>query len=122
MQVIAARVGYANIDALDSRFPLSPIVAVLSLSAQRPVGHRQGLLVPPKTIERRVEPAIAQGRETDDSHIDAYRRPSGNRTLDLLLRQDGNEPFPARTTDSYVPHPAQNAATIAVAQPTEPRQ
>src|ERR1700694_5950613 len=122
MQVIAARVGYANINALNPRFLLSPIIAVLGLSAQGALGHRQRILVPPNAVERCVEPAITQGRETDDSHIDAYRRPSGNRTLDLLLRQDGNEPFPARTTDSYAPHPPQNIATVAVAQPTEQRQ
>jgi hypothetical protein len=34
--------------------------------------------VPPEAIERRVEPAVAQRRETDDSHVDAYRWPSRN--------------------------------------------
>src|SRR5260370_29533139 len=51
MQIIAPRVGYANINALNSTFLLSPIVAVLGFSAQGPLGRRQRILVSPKAID-----------------------------------------------------------------------
>jgi hypothetical protein len=56
MQVIAARISDANANALNSEGSLS---------------RCQCKLVPPEAIERRVEPAVAQRRETDDSHVDA---------------------------------------------------
>jgi hypothetical protein len=75
MQVIAARIGYANINALNTRLLLSPIVEVLGLPAQGSLSRRQCILVTPEAIEWCEEPAIAQSRETDDPHVDVYRRP-----------------------------------------------
>src|ERR1700688_3784287 len=121
MQVIAARISDANVNALNSSFLLSPVVAVLGFSAEGSLSRCQCKLVPPEAIERRVEPAVAQRRETDDSHVDAYRRPSRNRAFDLPLRQDRYKPFLAGIADSDIPQPTQDIAAVAVAQPTEPR-
>src|SRR5882757_6826840 len=122
MQVVAARIGYANINALNTGLLLCPIVAELGLSAQGSLGRCQCMLMSPKTIEGRVAAAIAQGREADDPHVDTYRRSSRHRALDLPHCQDGDEPFFSRSADGGAPYPPQDIPAVAVAQPTESRQ
>jgi hypothetical protein len=59
-----------------------------------------------ETVEWRVEPAIAQGGETDDPHVDAYRRPraiggSTSRTAGM----DTNHFLPELLTVTFLVRP-----------------
>jgi hypothetical protein len=65
-QVIAASIGYANIDALHSRFPSRQLSLFLVFRLEESLRGGKGIRASSATIEGGVERVIAQRGESDD--------------------------------------------------------
>jgi hypothetical protein len=107
------------VDALNSNFLLSPVITVLQLAAQGTLGFRERLLVSPEAVERRVEGAVAQSGEANDSHINAHCGSARDRCFDFSSHQDRSEPFVPASRNGHVDQSPEHLAAVAVAYPTK---
>ncbi len=72
VQIIPASVGDADVDTNDSRLRLLPVPAELLLSTHGLLRPAERGLVLTEAVQRFIEGIIGEGREADDSHVDAH--------------------------------------------------
>ena len=119
MQVVAASIADAAMDALQAGFRLVPVVAVLDLAAHRLLRLAQGRFVPLEAVEWRVERAIRERGETGYAHVDANGSAVKNGLLDLALGLNRHGPLAAGLTYGDVLHRTPYVPAVAVANPAE---
>ncbi len=123
VQIVAAAVTDAGMDALDSGFRLLPVAAEFDLAAHRPLIAAQSGLVALETVKRRKETAVAHRSEAGNTHIYAN---GGSRLryrlFDFPPGLNADEPLASGEADGGVLHRAQYLVAVAVAHPAEPGQ
>ena len=119
VQVVAAGIADAGVNALDAGFRLLPVVAEFGFAAQTLLRFAQGGFMTLEAVDRCVERAVRQGGESRNAHVDADCPALRDGLLNLAFGLDAREPFAARLAHSDALHRAQHLAAVAVAQPAE---
>ncbi|MCY1340465.1 hypothetical protein D9M69_263790 [compost metagenome] len=120
VQVIAAGVADAGVDALDSGFRLPPVGAELRLATHRSLSAAQSGFVPFETVERSEEGTIAERSESGDANIDADCAGCLRHGLFHLTRGlDRDKPLARMQRYRGVAHLAKHIPAAAVANPSE---
>src|SRR5690606_5823916 len=100
VQVVAAGVADADMDALYFSFRLLPVTAEFGLAAHGLLRTAQRAFMPLETVERVQMGAIRERGEASNAHVDTHGCAGPRqRLLNLTFRLDRHEPLAARQAD-----------------------
>ena len=120
VQEIAADIGNAGVNLLDSGFRLLPVAAELRLARHGTLIACQPLLVLPEGVERFDMATIGQRSKAGDAHVDADDTGGRmHRLLYLAFGLDRHKPLAAVGLHSDVLGDTQNIPAVAVFEPSQ---